>query len=55
MFVHAGPDPVQEVIENPQEAHKAQNVLDALDGLPWSFTITKSARQEWAGLDYPYR
>ncbi|KAK9842411.1 hypothetical protein WJX84_005751 [Apatococcus fuscideae] len=29
--------------------------FDALDGLPWSFTITRKARQEWAGLDLPFR
>lgn len=29
--------------------------MEQLSGLPWEFTITKTARAEWAGMDHPQR
>ena len=30
-------------------------LIDSLMGLPWHFVVTKDARQEWQGMDRPYR
>ena len=40
-------------LESREEDH--DRLLAQLQNLPWSFIITRDARQTWANMDWPFR